>query len=320
MPPNSFFSRIKNDYTSYVVYVCLLVVFLFFAITQADKGFMTTDNLATILRQTAPIAVMAVGAVFVLSTAEIDLSIGSTVALSAMTTAVVLRDTNIFFAVIAGLGVGALIGLANGLIVTKLRLPSFLVTLAMLELVAGLARQITGLKSVPVQSELFAEIFGSGSLGPFSSLFLWTAAVVAVGWVVFTNTRFGAHVKAVGDNRLAARVSGISVTNTRIAVFVISGMTAALAGMLYVGRLQGARYTLGENDLLIVIAAVVIGGTALFGGKGSIIGALAGSLTIVTLNNGLVLSGLDVAQQRMALGIIILVAIALTLREGKERT
>ena len=97
-------------------------------------------------------------------------------------------------------------------------------------------------------------------------------------------------------------------------------MTAALAGMLYVGRLQGARYTLGENDLLIVIAAVVIGGTALFGGKGSIIGALAGSLTIVTLNNGLVLSGLDVAQQRMALGIIILVAIALTLREGKERT
>ncbi|MSW11763.1 MAG: ABC transporter permease, partial [Actinobacteria bacterium] len=183
MPSISFFSRIKNDYTSYVVYVCLLVVFLFFAITQADKGFMTTDNLATILRQTAPIAVMAAGAVFVLSTAEIDLSIGSTVALSAMTTAVVLRDTNIFLAVIAGLGVGALIGLANGLIVTKLRLPSFLVTLAMLELVAGLARQITGLKSVPVQSELFAEIFGSGSLGPFSSLFLWTAAVVAVGWV-----------------------------------------------------------------------------------------------------------------------------------------
>ena len=108
MPSISFFSRIKNDYTSYVVYVCLLVVFLFFAITQADKGFMTTDNLATILRQTAPIAVMAVGAVFVLSTAEIDLSIGSTVALSAMTTAVVLRDTNIFFAVIAGLGVGAI--------------------------------------------------------------------------------------------------------------------------------------------------------------------------------------------------------------------
>jgi ribose transport system permease protein len=171
-----------------------------------------------------------------------------------------------------------------------------------------------------VQSELFALIFGSGSLGPFSALFLWTGVVVAIGWVVFANTRFGAHVKAVGDNRLAARVSGISVTNTRVAVFVISGMTAALAGILYVGRLQGARYTLGENDLLIVIAAVVIGGTALFGGKGSIIGALAGSLTIVTLNNGLVLSGLDVAQQRMALGIIILVAIALTLREGKERT
>jgi ribose transport system permease protein len=309
----------RRNYTDYVVYVVLILVFAFFAVTQASKGFMTPDNIATILRQTAPIAVMAVGAVFVLSTGEIDLSIGSTVALSALTTAVVLRETNPLLAVAAGLAVGIAVGLANGALVTMLRLPSFLVTLAMLELVAGLARQLTGQKSVPIQNELYVAVFGSGSVGPFSSLFIWATAAVLIGWTYYNATRFGAHVKAIGDNRQAARVSGISVTRNKIAVFVISGSAAAIAGMLYAGRLQGARYTLGENDLLIVIAAVVIGGTALFGGKGSIIGALAGSLTIVTLNNGLVLSGLDVAQQRMALGLIILIAIALTLREGKER-
>ncbi|MGI9197023.1 MAG: ABC transporter permease [Candidatus Nanopelagicales bacterium] len=310
----------RRDYTQYVVYVVFAIVFAFFALTQADKGFLTTDNLATILRQTAPIAVMAVGAVFVLSTAEIDLSIGSVVALSALTTAVVLRDANLPLAIVAGLGVGLLVGLANGLIVTLLRLPSFLVTLAMLELVAGLARQLTGLKSVPIQNETYVAIFGSGSVGPFSSLFIWAVAAVVIGWLLYNQTRFGAHIKAVGDNRQAARVSGISTVRVRMAAFIISGGTAALAGMLYAGRLQGARYTLGENDLLIVIAAVVIGGTALFGGKGSVLGALAGSLTIVTLNNGLVLSGLDIAQQRMALGAIILVAISLTLRERGERT
>lgn len=310
----------RRSRTDFVVYVVLLLVFSFFAVTQSGKGFVTPDNIATILRQTAPIAVMAVGAVFVLSTGEIDLSIGSTVALSALTTAVVLRETNLPLAVAAGLGVGILVGLANGALVTLLRLPSFLVTLAMLELVAGLARQLTGQKSVPIQNDLYVAIFGSGSVGPISSLFIWAFAAVVIGWMFYNSTRFGAHVKAIGDNRDAARVSGISVTRNKIAVFAISGTAAAVAGMLYAGRLQGARYTLGENDLLIVIAAVVIGGTALFGGKGSIVGALAGSLTIVTLNNGLVLSGLDVAQQRMALGFIILMAIAFTLREGKERS
>jgi ribose transport system permease protein len=307
------------DARNYVVYVGFVLVFLFFAVTQTQH-FLTTTNLSNIVIQAAPVTIMAIGMVFVLSAGEIDLSIGSVVALSALTAAVTVRATDQWWlAVVASLAVGLAVGLMNGLFVTVVRLPSFLVTLATMGLVAGLARQLTNLQSVPVTDDTLVWAFGGGEMLGIPILVWWTIAGIGVGWVLLRQKRYGAHVLAVGNNASAARVSGIKVNRVRVMVLVGSATTAALAGLLYAGRLQGARYTLGEADLMTVIAAAIVGGTSLFGGKGSVIGALVGSLLLSMLNNGLVLSGLTVSQQMIARAVIILIAVSLSLRGKKNQ-
>jgi ribose transport system permease protein len=149
-------------------------------------------------------------------------------------------------------------------------------------------------------------------------LIIWSALAVLVGYLVLRQTRYGAHVLAIGDNVNAARVSGIKVARVKIMVLMGSAMCASLAGLLYAGRLNGARYTLGEADLMTVIAAVIVGGTSLFGGKGTVVGALMGSLLMGMLNNGLILANLSVSQQMIARGLIILVAVSLSLREKRS--
>ena len=301
-----------------IIYLGFVLIFVLFSITLRDSGFLTIDNQLNILRQTAFVSVMAFGTTYALSAGEIDLSIGSVVALSAMVTAVLLRDMNALVAVPAGLSVGIIVGLANGLLTTRLRVPSFLITLGMAGIVGGLSRWITSLQPVPVLNDNYTFIFGSGNVGPFPTLFLWTLAVLLVAHVVYRKTTFGRQLLATGGNRTAARYSGINTARIRVASLVICSFTAALAGLLYVGRLHSARYTLGETDLLTVIAAAVIGGTSMAGGRGSIIGALVGSLVMGVLNNGLILMGFSVTEQEIARGVIIIVAVALSLREAPE--
>lgn len=299
----------------YVLYLGFAAIFLFFAVTLADDGFLTTRNLSNIVLQTAPATVMAIGLVFVLSAGEIDLSFGSIVAVAALSAAVVMQEHSLFLGVLAGLGTGLAIGWLNGMLVAYLGLPSFLVTLATMGLFAGIARSMTDLRSIPVVNDVFTGIFGSGSLFGIPSLILWTLGAVIVGHVVYRQTRFGAHVVATGDNARAAQVSGIKVPRLRLTVLMLSGLCAGLAGLLYAGRLQAAKYTLGESDLMTVIAAVIVGGTALNGGKGTVIGALVGSLLMGMLNNGLILMGLSVSDQMIVRGLIILVAVAISLRD-----
>jgi len=301
-----------------LAYVTLVVVFAFFAVTLQDRGFLDSFNLLNILRHTVPIAIMAIAIVFVLSAGEIDLSIGSMIGLAALVTAVVLRDAGLVLGLLAGIGTGVAVGVFNGLVVTKIRVPSFLVTLAMLELVAGLSRTITDLQAVPVTSSTYISVFGGGEVWGVDTLFLWGIAGTVLAAFLYYGMRFGAHVRATGDNRAAATTSGIRTDRVRIAVFAMSGAAAAIAGMLYAGGLEGARYTLGENDLLLVYAAAIIGGTSLFGGRGSIVGAVVGALLLSMLNNGLILYGLDVAEQRIALGAILLLAVALSMRERRQ--
>lgn len=306
------------DPAQYVVYVGFLLIFAAFAVVLRDDGFLTANNLVNIVQQTAPITIMAIGMVFVLTSGEIDLSIGSVVAIAALVAAVVMRTMPWPVGVAAGLGAGALIGLVNGALVAYVRLPSFLVTLASMGLLAGVGRWLTNLQSVPVTNDVYTAIFGAGVLFGIPSLILWTVIGVAVGHFVYRETPFGAHVLATGDNPRAARAAGINVDRLRLGVLVLSSMTAALAGLLYAGRLHGARYTLGETDLLTVIAAVIVGGTRLNGGTGTVVGALIGSLMMGMLNNGLILMGLSVAEQMMVRGLIILAAVALTLREARR--
>ncbi|ASP33825.1 ABC transporter permease [Labrenzia sp. VG12] len=305
----------RLDLQRSVIYLGFLAIFLFFAITLHDDGFLTSRNLTNIVLQTAPATIMAIGLVFALSAGEIDLSFGSVVAVSALSAAVAMQSYPMVVGVMAGLGAGALIGAINGVLVAYLRLPSFLVTLATMGLFAGIARSMTDLRSIPVLNDTFTGIFGSGALFSIPSLVLWTIAAVIIGHIVYRNTRFGAHVLATGDNARAAQVSGIKVPRIRLSVLMLCGTMAGLAGLLYAGRLQAAKYTLGESDLMTVIAAVIVGGTALNGGKGSIIGALLGSLLMGMLNNGLILMGLDVSDQMIVRGLIILIAVAVSLRD-----
>lgn len=309
--------RLATRWREYVVYLGFVLVFAYFALTQTEY-FLTTTNLTNIVVQAAPITVIAVGTVFVLATGEIDLSIGSTVAVAALGSAMVLESTNLWWlGAVAGLGLGLLIGAVNGFFVTVVRLPSFLVTLATMGLLAGVARQMTDLQSVPVVNDTFVRLFGGGELLGVSVMVWWTVLVVAIGWHVLRQRRFGAHVLAVGNDARAAGVSGVRVDRVRMGVFMISGAGAALAGVLYSGRLQGARYTLGESDMLSVLAAVIVGGTALSGGRAAMIGALVGSLLMAMINNGLILAGLNVSQQMIVRGAIILIAVSLSLRAKK---
>ena len=289
-----------------IVYAGFVLIFLFFALTLWDRGFLSTQNLTNIILQTAPATVMAVGLVFVLAAGEIDLSFGATVAFAAIAAALVMRVAPWPVGVMAGLGAGMAVGAVNGLIVAYARLPSFLVTLATMGVVAGIARELSGLQSIPVTADAFIAIFGGGRSFGIPSLVLWTLAALVIGHVVFRESRFGAHVLATGDNPRAALVSGIRVARMRLSVLMVSGACAGLAGLLYAGRLQSARYTLGESDLMTVIAAVIVGGTTLRGGRGTIAGALVGSL---------ILMGLSVSWQMIIKGLIVLAAVAVSLRD-----
>jgi ribose transport system permease protein len=310
--------RSRRSLSGFVVYFGLIAVFLLFSVTLRDAGFLTPDNIANILRQTAMVSVMAFGMTFALSAGEIDLSIGQVVGLASLVAAVLLRDFGILLAVPAALLVGVAVGLVNGLLTTRLRIPSFLVTLGTAGIVGGLARILTDLQAVPVTDELFTSIFGSGEIGYFSSLFLWTMVALVIAHVVYRKTTFGRQVLATGGNRTAARFSGIATDRVRTAVLVISASTAAMAGIMYAARLHGARYTLGEADLLTVIAASVIGGTSMAGGRGSMVGALVGSLLMGVLNNGLILMRLSVSEQMIVRGAIIVIAVAISLRESRD--
>jgi ribose transport system permease protein len=301
-----------------IVYAGLVAVTAVFAVVLRDSGFLTLDNFSNILKQTAMVSIMAFGMTFALSAGEIDLSIGQVVGLSSLVAAVLLREASIMAAVPAALGVGLVVGLVNGLLMTRLRVPSFLITLGTAGIVGGLARIITNLQAVPITDEIFTFWFGTGEVGPIPILLIWTLAVLLLSHVLYRKSTFGRKILATGGNRIAAKYSGINTDRTRIAALVACSLAAALAGILYAGRLHGARYTIGETDLLTVIAAAVIGGTSMMGGRGSMVGALMGSLVMGILNNGLILMHLSVSEQMIARGTIIVIAVSLSLRESKD--
>jgi len=297
------------------VYVALLTVFLLFALFLKEEGFLTSNNILNIVIQAAPITVMAVFLNFVLASQEIDLSLGAVVGLSGVIAAIVIQNgDNAFIASIAAIFSGLFIGLVNGLLVNQLKIPSFLSTLAMLGIVTGIARWITDLKTFSITDEKFVSVMGSGSFLGIPSLVLWTLGIVFFGHILLFNTRFGAWVLAVGDNSAAAESLGINVKKVRLLVLILGSLGASLAGLLYAGRLQSASYSIGVNDTLTVIAAAVIGGTSLFGGRASIYGALAGSVLLAMLVNGLLLAGFSVTQQLIVQGVVLILSMAVSIR------
>ena len=305
----TFLSRVKEDWRQYVIYAGFIAIFIFFSVTLGDKGFLDPNNLLNIVRQTAMIAIMAVGMTLVLSAGEIDLSIGSVAGLASVTTALALAKLGLIGGVFCGVLTGIVIGMINGLLTTRVGIPSFLVTLAMMGIAKGTAMWISATAAVPILNKTYYSIFGSGNLGPVPGLLIWALIAAVIGHIALRKTTFGRKVLATGGSETAARFTGIKTHNVKMQVLIISSLTAALAGMLYAGRLRSGRFQLGEGDELSVIAAAVLGGTSLFGGFGSVVGSIMGALMIGLINNGLILMGLEFSQQLIARGIIIILAV-----------
>lgn len=309
---DSLQSRLSTiDWRRYVIYIGFVVVFAFFAVLLRDEGFLSSNNLLNIFRQTATITVIAVGMTYVIACAEIDLSVGSVAGLSSVVTAMALSSWGLIPGVLAGLAVGLAVGAVNGALVSLLGIPSFLVTLGMLGIAAGVAQWVTNSAPQPILDDTFNLIFGGGNFGPIPGLLVWSAIFVTIGAIVLAKTRFGRQVLATGGNRTAAQFTGVNTRRIKFQVLLLSATVASVAGMLYAGRLQSGRFQWGAGDELSAIAAVILGGTSLFGGAGSVVGTLFGALLIGLINNGLILAGLDSSQQQVVRGVIIILAVAL---------
>ncbi|MCD7111429.1 ABC transporter permease [Rhizobium sp. DKSPLA3] len=302
----------KANWRQYIIYIGFAVIFVIFALTLNEKGFLNPNNLLNIVRQTAMIAVMAIAMTFVLSAGEIDLSVGAVAGLATVTVAMAIAVAGPVAGVFAGLATGLAVGMFNGWLTTRIGIPSFLTTLAMMGIAKGVAMWISNTAAVPILSPGYSWLFGGGSLFKIPVLLFWMVVFGAIGHVVLRRTSFGRRVLATGGGETAARYSGIDTKAIKFRVLVMSSTAAAFAGMLYAGRLQSGRFQLGEGDELSVIAAAVLGGTSLFGGKGTIIGTIVGALMIGMINNGLILMGLEFSQQLIARGGIIILAVALS--------
>ena len=309
------FSKNKKNiqWDKYMVYIIFVAVFILFAIILGNKGFLQPRNLINILRQTAMISVMAVAGVFVMAAGQIDLTVGAVTAMTAMLVSLVLQATNsILLALIVGIGFGMIVGCINGLLVTKLKLPAFLATLGTMELVRGAAMWITDTAAVPLDNKTFCTVFGIGSAAGIPVLVLWTILFYIIGILIFNKCAFGGHILATGGNENSAIYSGINTVKVKIIAFTMSGAFAAFAGIMYAARMQAGRYSYGDGDEMSVIAAVVLGGTAMSGGTGSVIGALFGSVLMGMMNNAVILANLSSAQQTMIKGGIIILAVAIS--------
>jgi ribose/xylose/arabinose/galactoside ABC-type transport system permease subunit len=307
--------------------IALLLLLLYFSFTSPH--FATISNLKNIGEQNAYLIILAMGQTMVIMGAGIDLSVGAVMAVSASIMAVLATQTitigglsigplSAWSAMLIGFLVGAIAGTINGLVIAKGRIPDFVATLGMMETARGVALLVTG--GLPIPSHLTAtelkgylpeaviwmggrELFGIPT-GPLIAL-----VIVIVGWIILTQTVLGRSIFAVGGNKEAARVSGLKVDRIKIATYMIMGMMGAVAGIVLTGRMNSANALMATGVELKCIAAVVIGGTNLFGGEGTIIGSLIGAVIMGVLGNGLNLLNVSAFWQRVVMGLVIVAVV-----------
>jgi ribose transport system permease protein len=294
-----------------VALVGLIVVF-----ALLSPIFLTANNITNIFTQISINVILAVGMTFVILIGGIDLSVGSVMAFCAVVAGTVLKleglDTGvaIALALAASIAVGALCGLANGAISAWWSIPSFIVTLGMLNIARGAALQWTQARSIYEFPDAFND-FGSATVLGAPAIFLVALALVAIGWFVLNRTVFGRLIYAIGNNEEAVRLAGHNVRAYKIAAFVICGAAVGVGAVIYMTRLTIASPISGIGFELNAIAAVIIGGTSLSGGRGSIVGTLLGACIIGVLANGLILIGMSDFLRQMVTGFVIILAVVL---------
>jgi ribose transport system permease protein len=296
----------------------LLITFEVWAHTVYHGSFLLNPfNLGSIAVFTVTPLLLALGQTFVIISGGIDLSVGFTMGLSAVVTAHVFNWgassfgnplLSLILAISAGLTIAVIPGLINGLLIADLRVPPFIGTLGMYGVTRGVAYLLARGTTVPVNGSVLASI-GNGSIGGFPTVVLLTIVIVLGMHYLLSQTRFGQHTYAIGGNVQAALRAGINVRNNTIALYILSSLSAACAGILYTAKFSAGAAQAGEPVLLDSIAAVVIGGASLFGGSGTIVGTVIGALIIAVIQYGLVFVNVEPFWQFVAVGVVIIISV-----------
>ncbi len=310
-PKSGFMDRIGR-LSRYGIYIAFAVMCVFFY-TQ-NSMFLTPNNIINILRQISFNAILAMGMTIVIITGGIDLSVGSVLAVAAVVCASLVRAKGpllaVPLAILAALAIGALCGFFSGLVITKGRRPPFIATLVMMTIARGAAQLYT--KGRPVTGlEPSFTFLGAGVVYGIPVPVIIMAIVLALSYIILNHLRLGRYIYAVGGNELAARASGIKVGSVKLFAYVYSGTLAALVGVVLSARLNSAAPILGGGYELDAIAASVIGGTSMEGGRGNVIDTLVGALIIGTISNGLDILNVSAYWQQIIKGLIILIAVLL---------
>jgi ribose transport system permease protein len=291
----------------------LALVLLFIVITVLNPSFMEPNNILNLLRQTSINALIAFGMTFIILTGGIDLSVGSILALSsALMAGMMVSGLDPILAILVGILLGAIMGIINGILVSKGKMAPFIVTLATMTIFRGLTLVYTDGKPITgIGDSVMFQMLGRGYfLGvPVPAVVMIIAFMIL--WFLLHKTSFGRKTYAIGGNERASRISGIKVDRVKVAIYGLAGTMAAIAGAILTSRLNSAQPTAGQSYEMDAIAAVVLGGTSLSGGKGRLFGTLVGVLIIGTLNNGMNLLGVSSFYQQVVKGAVILIAVLL---------
>lgn len=306
-------TRTIRDVHNYIIAILFILVLIIFSILSPQ--FRSTRNILSMLRQTSFVGIMAVGATFVILSGGIDLSVGSMLALAGMICARLLRQFGLdaYTAVLLTLIAGGLMGYFNGMLVSKLKIPPFIVTFSTMGIYRGLvfllAFRAPGgyIQNIPLTDKAFLAI-GGGRIGQIYNPIIFFIVVAILGYVYLKNSKFGTYVYAVGSNELSASMSGINVKGVKTRVFILSGVCAALSGILWTSRLMTTTTEMGLGNELDVIAAIVVGGTSIMGGRGGVGKTIIGALFIGSLTNGLSMVGVPAFYQPLAKALLIVSA------------
>jgi ribose transport system permease protein len=312
----------RGFFASQTAYVAAALVVIMIIMSLLSSAFLSPGNLANVAKNFSFVGIVTLGVTLVIVTGGIDLSVGSIMALSAITCAIVMQAVSgtaiesiplagMIVSLVAGLGVAVLIGLVNGFLIAKVGLSPFVTTLGMLSIVRGLAYAVTeGRGQAPTGADvnLFYDLT-DGNLAGVPVAVIYLLILAAILGVVLHHTAFGRHVFALGGNEKAAALTGVAVERVKIAVYVLSALSAGFAGILMVGWLGSAPANLATGYELTIIAAAVIGGANLTGGVGGPAGAVIGALLIEVIRNGLVLAGINAYWQIVLVGAIIILAV-----------
>lgn len=317
--PMSFTARLWANYSTQINGFFALIL-LGAILSLLSPSFLTSDNLLTVLLQSSINAIIAVSATFIIISGGIDLSVGSIVALSTavMGEMVITRGVNPFVGLLIALTVGLAVGVIHGIVIAKFKINPFIVTLGAMTIWRGVALEFVNGQTIYGLPDTITWL-GQASIGPIPVPVIVTVLVYILAWYLLKRTRVGLYTYAIGGNEKASRLSGINLVRTKIFIYAFGGLLCGLAGIIVAGRINGTSAVVGSGYELDAIAAVVIGGTSLAGGRGVIWGTLIGAIIMGVIRNGLNLLNVSPYYQMIIIGLVIIVAVGMdSIRRKRE--